>query len=81
MARYQLQLLLSSQPEALAKLFLLIRQGRLSLLEANVKQEESGVFRAELLIDGRVEKINWLVNKLMFYPYFKKIEPTPIEVS
>jgi len=50
-------------------------------LEANVKQEESGVFRAELLIDGRVEKINWLINKLMFYPYFKKIEPTPLEVS
>jgi hypothetical protein len=81
MARYQLQLLLSSQPEALAKLFLLVRQGRLSLIEANVKHEEPGLFRAELLIDGRVEKIHWLVNKLVFYPYFKKVEPTPIEVS
>jgi hypothetical protein len=81
MARYQLQLLLSSKLEALAKLILLVRQGRLSLIEANVRQEEPGVFRAELLIDGRVEKIHWLVNKLMFYPYFEKVEPTPIEVS
>lgn len=74
MVKYQLQLLLSNKPEALGKLILLIKQARLNLMEANIRRQTDEIMKAQLLIEGREEKVNWLINKLMFFPYFKKVE-------
>ncbi len=81
MARYRLQLSLNNQPEALGKLILLIKQARLSLIEANIKQASPEILNAQLLIDGREEKIQWLLNKLILFPYFKSVDLMSIEVA
>lgn len=59
---------LSESYEAILKLFLFAKQGKLALKEASLKSA-NGAFQAELLVEGPPEKIEWLVSKVRGSPY------------
>lgn len=68
MSRRRLRIRLSEPYEGLLKLLLMVKQGRLSLVEAHLRLNGEGLF-AELFVDGPDEKIDWFIRKACGSPF------------
>ncbi|MCS7145582.1 MAG: hypothetical protein RMJ28_03665 [Nitrososphaerota archaeon] len=66
--RRRLQIRLSNSYEAVLKLLLFAKQGRLSLSEAHLKADGGGIL-VEMVIEGPPEKINWFLQKACGSPF------------
>jgi len=69
-SRYQLHISLRNSPEALAKLVLLLKQGQLSLVQANIVSDTGDSLAATFILEGRHDKISWLAKKTANFPFF-----------
>ncbi len=75
MERRRLRLRLGRQYEALLKILLLAKQGRISLREAHLRDRDS-FFEADLLVEAPQEKTHWFMEKAKGSPYTKSFEET-----
>jgi len=63
---------LSKDPNAVAKMMLLIKQGQLTLEGMSFASTDSGTaFSATLTLTGAMEKAEWLAKKLLNFPFFR----------
>jgi hypothetical protein len=66
---------LVNSPDAVAKMFLTVKQGNLSIESVNMHRTGDGRnLTAILLLEGEEGKGDWLANKLLNYPYFEKTQ-------
>ncbi|MEM2646800.1 MAG: hypothetical protein QXQ10_04875 [Nitrososphaerota archaeon] len=69
--RRRLLVRLSNSYEAVIKLLLFAKQGRLSLREAHLKTENEEI-SAEIVVEGPSDKINWFMQKANGSPYIRE---------
>jgi hypothetical protein len=69
----RLRLKLSRQYEAIIKLLLMAKQGRISLREAHINSADP-LIEATLLVEGPPAKILWFMEKARTSPYIKSLE-------
>ncbi|MDJ0270167.1 MAG: hypothetical protein NXY59_06455 [Aigarchaeota archaeon] len=71
MTRFLIYVQLSNNPDAIAKMMLLVKQGQLSLEGATIASTDSGArLSAILTLIGTQQKAEWLTKKLLNYPFF-----------
>ncbi len=79
MARFLVYILLSNSPDAVAKVMLLVKQGRLTLDGATfTTTEEGSKLSAILTINGPLNKAEWFTKKLKNFPYFYQAYMLPL---
>jgi len=69
----RLRLKLSRQYEAIIKLLLMAKQGRISLREAHISAADS-LIEATLLVEAPPAKIYWFIEKARSSPYIRSLE-------
>jgi len=64
----RLLLRLNNSYESVLKTLLLAKQGRLSLLKAEMRID-GGEVLVDMMLDGPAEKLNWFIQKALSSPY------------
>ena len=79
MERFLVYILLSNNPDAVAKIMLLVKQGRLVLDGASFTTMDSGAkLSAILTLRGPLNKAEWFTHKLKNFPYFHQAYMLPL---
>jgi len=82
MGRFLVYILLRNHPDAIAKIMLLVKQGRLGLESASFTTTDGGErLSAILTLKGPINKAEWLTRKLQNFPYFYQAYLLPLTES
>ncbi|MCS7138336.1 MAG: hypothetical protein RMK31_08285 [Candidatus Caldarchaeum sp.] len=58
--------------DAVAKMMLTVKQGKLGIESVNIHRREDGdTLSVVMLLNGQENKAEWLVNKLLNFPYYR----------
>lgn len=79
MPSYRLNVKILNQPDALAKLILLMKQGQLRILSIRLESSDGTLLTGWVDVEGQLSKVEWLSKKYVNFPVFVNISYEGLE--